>query len=82
MHAAIEFALRYPGLVPETLALLAAPDELALWWLCGEAQQDGVAAAAFHEPDLGGALTAVALGPAGYRLARRFPLALQGKEVN
>lgn len=74
-HAAIEFTLRHPDLVPETLVLCAAPDEMALWWLLGNAHQDGCIAVAFHEPDLGGQLTAVALEPAGHHLARRFPLA-------
>jgi hypothetical protein len=37
-------------------------------------------AAAVHEPDLGGALTALALEPAGYRLVRGLPLAFSARE--
>lgn len=61
-----------------TLAVLAAPDEIALRELLERAEWSGVEAAGFLEPDLAGALTAVALGPAGKRLCRRFPLALDG----
>jgi hypothetical protein len=52
------------------------PDELALSWLCDDADNAGLRVIRFHEPDLGGALTAAAIEPAGHRLVRRLPLAL------
>lgn len=55
--------------------MLAAPDELSLGWLCDDAAAAGVLVARFHEPDLGGALTAAALEPAAARLVSRLPLA-------
>ena len=62
----------------QTLALLEAPNEHALRDLLERAGWTGVPAAGFKEPDLDNALTAVALGPAGKRLCRRFPLAFSG----
>jgi hypothetical protein len=56
--------------------VLAAPDELSLGWLCDDADAAGFLVVRFHEPDLGGALTAAALEPAAGRLVARFPLAL------
>jgi hypothetical protein len=38
----------------------------------------GLRVAAFHEPDLDDALTALALEPAASRLVSRLPLALAG----
>lgn len=52
--------------------LLAATDELALTRLCADADL----AIAVHEPDLDGALTAVALESAARRLVAHLPLAL------
>jgi hypothetical protein len=85
-HAAIEFAVTYPSLTSSwhsasnTLVVLAVPDELALGWLDQDARASGLRAARFREPDLGGALTAVAIEPAGHRLLRRLPLALTAGE--
>jgi hypothetical protein len=78
-HAALAFAAAHPEAAAHEcpLALLEAPDELALCWLAEDAQRAGAAYAAFFEPDLGHALTAIALEPAADRLARRFPLALR-----
>jgi hypothetical protein len=56
--------------------VLAAPDELSLGWLCDDAEAAGLRLVRFHEPDLGGALTAAALEPAGAQLISRLPLAL------
>ena len=73
-----------------TLVLLVVPDELALSWLWTDATSAGLRCVAFHEPDLHGALTAVALEPAARRLVAHLPLALvserapsyqQGREV-
>jgi len=52
-------------------------DELALGWLCTDAAVAGYRVVRFHEPDLGGALTAAALEPAAYRLVAHLPLALR-----
>jgi hypothetical protein len=68
-----------------TLVLLAVPDELALSWLWSDAAARGLRGVAFHEPDLDGALTAIALEPAARRLVAHLPLALSpytvGREV-
>jgi hypothetical protein len=55
--------------------ILAAPDELALGLLSQDAARAGLRAIEVHEPDLGGALTAIALEPAGHRVVRALPLA-------
>jgi hypothetical protein len=78
--------LAYPGVVGDwhavtnTLIVLAAPDELSLGWLCHDAVAAGLRVSRFYEPDLGGALTAAAIEPAGRRLVSRFPLAFSGQE--
>jgi hypothetical protein len=62
--------------------ILTVPDELSLGWLCTDAIAAGLCVVAFHEPDLDGSLTAVALEPAGHRLVSRLPLAFScGEEV-
>lgn len=56
--------------------MLAVADEqelLDLWHVAAEARY---CVAAFREPDLGCALTALALEPGAKRLVRRVPLAL------
>ena len=86
-HAAFDFAIRYPDLTSDwhvtsnTLVLLAVPDELALSWLCRDAEIAGLRVISVHEPDLGDVLTAAAIEPAGARLLRRLPLALTGTEA-
>jgi hypothetical protein len=82
VHAALEFAVTYPELTASwhnassTLVLLAACDELTLGRLRSDAQARGLHVVAFHEPNLDGALTAIAVEPAGHRLLTRLPLAL------
>lgn len=74
--------MTYPDLVGDwrasskTLVILAARDELGLAWLCQDAETAGLRTARFHEPDLGGALTAAGFEPAAARLLRTLPLAL------
>ncbi|HET9141254.1 peptidyl-tRNA hydrolase [Actinophytocola sp.] len=87
-HAALEFALAHSHLVTEwhthsnTLVVLAAPDELDLARCYADANSAGLCVVAFYEPDLGGALTAVALEPGAHRLVAHLPLALaDGEEV-
>ncbi|RAY13350.1 hypothetical protein DPM19_19945 [Actinomadura craniellae] len=82
LHAALEFAVAHPGLLRDwhaasnTVVVLAVPDELSLGWLRDDAAAAGLRTAGFHEPDLGGALTAAALEPAAHRLVSHLPLAL------
>jgi hypothetical protein len=81
-HAALAFAIAYPGQVAAWsraggfLVLLAARDEAALHALAGDARAARFPAAVFCEPDLDGALTAVAVHGAA-RLCARYPLALR-----
>ena len=87
MHAALDFAVSHPEptaawhRASNTLVLLAAADELSLGWLLADALAAGLRAVAFHEPDRGGELTAVAFEPAAARLLTHLPLALR-REVN
>ena len=77
--------MTYPDLVrrwhseSNTLVLLAVADELALSWLRADAVRRRLRTVAFHEPDLDGALTAIALEPAAWRLVAHLPLALAAK---
>jgi hypothetical protein len=86
VHAALDFSLSHFAVVDDwhaasnTLVVLATPDELALGRLCFDAEAAGFRLARFHEPDLDGALTAVALEPAARRLVRHLPLALTRRE--
>lgn len=81
-HAALDFAIAYPQLTGDwhtlsnTLVILAVRDELALCWLCADAAAAGFRVVRVHEPDLRGALTAVAFDPGAARLVRHLPLAL------
>lgn len=59
------------------LAILEVPSERDLVELARQATGAALPVAGFWEPDRGGELTAVALGPAAKRLCRRLPLALQ-----
>ena len=63
-----------------TLALLSVEDEHALHQLWCHALDEGVKASGFMEPDLDGAITALALEPGSgsRRLTRGLPLALDG----
>lgn len=81
-HAMRQFADDHPAAervwfeASNTLVLLEVDDEPALAVLASAATKDGIAVSRFHEPDLGGALTAIALGPSARSLVRRLPLAL------
>ena len=80
-HALRQLAAEHPDLdacwfaQSNTLVLLEVADEPALEALAVRARAAAVPISAFHEPDLDGALTAVALGPSARRLVRRLPLA-------
>ncbi len=62
------FALTFPeiAVAAPVVVLLAASDELSLSWLHADAVTAGLRVASFQEPDLGGALTAVALERSGW----------------
>ena len=75
-HAAIGFALCYPGLLPDTVILVAVPDEEALAFLLADAFP--YVKFAVREPDLGDSLTALAVEPAAAELCRGLPLLLKG----
>jgi len=77
VHAALDYAAACPEYRHESVIVLAAPDEFALAWLLEHARREGLAAVPFHEADLDGALTAVALEPAAGRLCSSLPLALK-----
>jgi hypothetical protein len=87
IHAALDFAVTYPRIVGDwhrasnTLVALAVPDELSLGWLCDDAVAAGLRVSRFREPDLGGALTAAAIEPAGRRLVSRLPLAFSDHDA-
>lgn len=84
-HALRQFTADYPRDDAKwfdssnTLALLAAEDELALNRVADHAAWLGAPVARFHEPDLAGALTAVAIGPsaAASKATKRLPRALE-----
>lgn len=80
-HAAVEFYLAHPEIPHETVILLATGDETGLFFLLDCASHVGVETISFHEPDLDGSLTAVAIGDsrAARRLTDGFPLALAGQ---
>lgn len=81
-HALREFSEHFPQedrqwyQLSNTLAFLAAPNEDSLKTLLKKARLVGVPVAPFQEPDRNDELTAVALGPSGKSLCRRFPKAL------
>ena len=81
MHASIEFVFCYPVVTARwhaesnVIVLLAVADELVLTKAIEDARSQGMRVVEFHEPDLGGALTAAALEPAAYRLLSPLPLA-------
>jgi hypothetical protein len=81
-HAALAFAVRHPGIAASwdreggSLLFLCARDETALRWLLDDAGQARKPAVPFREPDLGNALTVVAVWD-GARLCRKYPIALR-----
>ncbi len=81
-HAMRQFAADHPEAerawfeASNTLVLLEVADEPALAQLAARAARDGLVVSRFREPDLGDALTAIALGPSARTLVRHLPLAL------
>lgn len=82
-HALREFVSVHPQLDAEwhenskTLVLLGALKESDLDGLAEKAREKRIPLALNFEPDLGGALTAVAFGPQAKTLLRPLPLLLQ-----
>jgi peptidyl-tRNA hydrolase len=58
-----------------TLVLLETDSLDSLTVLADQAARQGVPVSRFEEPDLGGALAAIAIGPSGRKLVRSLPLA-------
>ena len=81
-HAFREYIEHFPAAekawyeTSNTLVCLEADDEAALRTLVEQALNRDVPVAVFEEPDLGGALTAIALGPSAKSLVRHLDLAL------
>ena len=86
VHAAFLFAQQHPEHVgswqrdSQYLVIVTVPDEVELIGLASRALKAGIDVATWHEPDLAGATTAVALqpGPTARRLCAN--LALHGRE--
>lgn len=83
MHAFRQFVEDHPDTErrwfadSNTLAVLTVPSEGALASLVMDAVDRDLRHSKFHEPDLGGALTAIALEPGATRIVRTLPLALE-----
>ena len=60
-----------------TLVLLETENLDSLLALADQAVREGVPLSRFEEPDLGGALAALAIAPSGRKLVRDLPLAFQ-----
>ena len=87
VHAAIQFANDYPReqerwfKASNTVVILAAKDEQSLYKLTEKLDLNGLKYSKFFEPDIGNALTAVAIVPSS--CAKRFcsNLPLAGKMI-
>lgn len=82
VHAAFSFAERHPSITgpwqreSQYLVIVTVPDEVALIALASNALARNLEVSTWHEPDLAGAATAVALEPglAARRLCANLPL--------
>ncbi len=81
-HAIRQFTADHPDVDAEWftssnyLALLSVPNEVSLMRLIVAADDHGLRWSAFREPDVGGAITAIAIEPGGKELCFGLPLAL------
>lgn len=83
-HAALQFAMEHPEMTARWfgdsnyLALLSVPNEEALQRLLAKAKKRGLRYSIFQEPDLGNAVTAIALEPGDLsrRVCSNLPLTL------
>jgi len=81
-HAAFQFAHEHPHLVrpwyrdSQYLIIVTVPDEIALIGRASHALKEGIAVSTWHEPDLDGATTTVAMQPGDVarRLCSNLPL--------
>lgn len=76
MHAAIEYVLDYGIDRGISVALLVVPSEDALMVLASKARERDILVSEFREPDMGEALTAIAIEPcsAARNLCAGLPL--------
>lgn len=82
VHAAFSFATRHPSITgpwqrdSQYLVIVTVPDEVALIGLASNAIARNLEVATWHEPDMAGEATAVALEPglAARRLCSNLPL--------
>lgn len=85
-HAALSYSVSHPETTrawhegSQILVLLSVPDEAALYDLADTFFWIDIDHVAFHEPDLDGELTAIAVHPDGARWLTHLPLALRGGE--
>lgn len=82
-HAFVAYVLARPGETARwhtesnNLVCLSVPNEEALCDLAAKFAEAGAPMVCFHEPDLGDALTAVAVGSEAQRILSCLPLALR-----
>jgi Peptidyl-tRNA hydrolase PTH2 len=82
-HALSAFAVEHAALhagwhtADKNLILLASPNKFTLAALLYDAANAGIPHAKFHEPDIDGELTAIALGEGARKLVSSLPLALK-----
>lgn len=82
-HAALAFALQFPGLLQkwaalsENLVMLSCRDENALGHLMRQAAEKSIRMTAYHEPAFQNALTACAFSGEVSKLVSSLPLALR-----
>ncbi len=72
-HVAIEHAAEYE--VDDTVIVLTVPDEVSLCRLALNSVYRGYETTWFEEPDLDGAITAIAIHAAAKSLLKKLPLA-------
>jgi hypothetical protein len=78
VHAGVTFALTYEE--RENVIVKHAPNESAVSELVLRARQLGYPALTFSEPDLGGQVTAAALGGEAKKLVSNLPLAFRPED--
>jgi hypothetical protein len=72
-HVLIAYALEHGPALPANLVVLEVADEAELFAVYQRAREAD-RAVTFFEPDLGGALTAIAVGPEAWREVSSLPL--------
>lgn len=87
VHAGLAFAAEHAPAARWAAAHLvvkAVPDEATLGLLLRDARGEGIRTSCFHEPDMGGALTAIVLEPGSIarRILARYPLALSPRATS